>query len=255
MIFKPTRTRRIALRLTELTLGQAIDLCKLPGERNELTTTELLRGVAAGADQPLPRYVTDPLLWTVQERTLLVCEYMAHVTSDGPDFAVGDVGHLSDYVMFDRDLDADQIDLGTVAEKACTLRPLLGVHAQALEVLCKTRGDWIIGAIACQIFVASEAVPDWSSMSDIAMMDWVRGRMDRLKLLPESLFEELFAAYWGGTDKLAHFFSVDFDDDGLVYLPIEKEGAGPLSPARFLADSCISSVAQSLSGRAGQPGR
>lgn len=246
--FQHTRTNRIAVGLAELTLGQGIALCKLPAQRSELTTTELLRYVAAAADKPRHNYVTDPLLWTVQERALLVCRYLAQVTSDGPDFSVGGDGHLSDYVMFDRDLAVDQVALGMVAGKDRTMRPLLGVHAQTLEKVCKSRGDWVIGAIAFQISEAAEQVPDWGSMSDVAMLQWITDQMDAIKALPESMFEEVFAAYWRGADALAHFFNLDFDADGPVFQPVEKEGDEALAPARFLASSCVSGISRSFAG-------
>lgn len=253
--FPHTRTHRLAVRMKELTLGQAWALCELPGERYELTTTELLRHIAGQAEQPLPRYVTDPLLWTVEERTLLVCKYLAHVTTDGPNFAVGRSSNLSDYVMFDRDLPADpQADLGLVAGKSCKMHPLLGLHAQTLETLCKSRGDWIVGAIACQIYPERDVPPDWSGMSDVSMLEWVSKRIERIKALPESSFEELYLAYWHGTDALTHFFNLDFDESGLVFQAVENEGAGH-PPARFFASSCISDTAKQLAERADQPGR
>lgn len=254
MIFSPTRTRRISVRLQELALGQAIDLCELPAERHELTATELLRYSAVKADAPLPRYVTEPALWTVEERTLLVCHYLSHVASDGPDFAVGG-GKLSDYVMFDRDLTQDSTDLGEVAGHRRVMMPLLGIHAQTLETRCKSRGDWIIGAIACQIRREDDAEVDLLAMSEVERLTWVDSRMSAIRQLPESDFESVFAAYWTGVESLTHFFNIDFDDQGLVYQPVEKEGSGALGPARFLADSCISDTARSLSRGPAKPGR
>lgn len=243
MIFRHTRTRRISVRLIELTLGQGMELAKLPAERPELTVTELLRFVAKDAEQPRPHYVTDPLLMTAEERTLLVVNYLAHVTDEGPDFPVGDA-KLSDYVMFDRDSKVDFVDLGAVAGKEAVMRPLLGLHAQTLEMVCKTRGAWIIGAIACQMSVKGMPEPDWASMSDVAVMEWVEGRMARIKELPESMFEEMFEAYYRGAEQLSHFFFIDFDDSGLVFRAVDKEVGH--SPARFLAASCISGISQTL---------
>ena len=175
--FPYTRTRRVAVRLVELALGEAIAICKLPGERHEATATHLLRAIAKGAERPVAdRFVTDPRLWTVEERTLLIATYLAHVTPDGPDFAIGDA-HLSDYVTFDKDSTQDQTDLGEVAGKQRVMRSLLGLHAETLETLCKSRGDWMIGAVACQVFEKGEAVPDWAAMSDVEAMEWVQGRM------------------------------------------------------------------------------
>lgn len=246
ILFPHTRTRRLSVRLVELTLGQAIGICKLPGERHELTATELLRTIAAQADKPRPTYVTDPLLWTVEERTLLIVTYLAHVTTDGPDFSVGQ-SKLSDYVNFAGDSTMDETDLGTVADKGRVMRPLLGVHLHALESLCSNRGEWIIGAMACRIFEAVEPVVDWAAMGDIAMREWLATRIEKIKGLPESMFDALFVAYQQGAARLAHFFSIDFDDDGVIFVAHGEEGAGPHAPARFLATTCVSDVSRSLS--------
>lgn len=246
--FPYTRTRRLAVALVELTLGEAISLCKLPVERHELTTTELLRAIAKKAEQPMPRYVTDPRLMTVEERTMLVCLYLAQVIEDGPNFAVGPSAHLSDYVTFDADITKEQTDLGDVAGKPRIMRPLLGLHAETLETLCSSRGDWIVGAIASQIFDRAEEVPDWGSMSQIAMLEWMKPRIDAVRGMPESEFEQVYAAYMMGTRELRHFFSVNFDRTGIVYEANEQEGeAGAITPARFFASSCISSLARALS--------
>jgi hypothetical protein len=244
--FPHTRQRRISVRLKELTLGEAVALCKLPGQRYELTNTELLRNIAKDADQPRPAFVTDPLLMTVEERTLLVVIYLAHVTVDGPDFSVGD-SKLSDYVDFTRDSTHDETDLGMVNEKEFVLRPLLGVHVQALELLCHNRGDWIVGAMAARLFKKGEALADWAALGDIAIQEMLTARMTLLKALPESHFDKLYAAYVDGDQALAHFFNVDFDDDGVIFIANGKEGAGH-APARFLATSCVSEISRRLFG-------
>lgn len=243
-----TRTRRLSVRLTELTLGQAIAICKLPGERNELTTTELLRAIARDAEKPRDTYITSPLLWTVEERTLLTCIYLAHVTPDGPNFSVGNA-KLSDYIDFNRDLTTDEIDLGEVAGKARVMRPLLGIHTQALEVLCGSRGEWIIGAMACCLYspADTEPAPDWSEMSDMAAQAWVKARMDKLKELPESRFDALYEAYFRGAASMAHFVNIGFDDDGMVFTANGEGGAGAFAPARFPAISCVSDISRALS--------
>jgi hypothetical protein len=249
--FPYTRTRRIAVRLVELTIGEAIGICKLPGSRHEVTATHLLRAIAKGAEQPVAgRYVTDPRLWTVEERTLLIATYLAHVTPDGPDFTVGGDGKLSDYVDFNADSTQDFTDLGEVAGKPRVMRPLLGIHAETLETLCATRGDWLMGVMACQLFAKDEPTPDYASMSDVAMMEWAQARIEAIRALAESEFDEMFRAHVAGSETLRHFFAINYDEFGLVCDSLPKEGGGQLSPARFLAFSCVGGIAKALSGRA-----
>lgn len=247
ILFPHLRTRRIAVRLRELTLGEAIAVCKLPAERHELTTTEFLRFVASAAEAPQDRYLTDPRLWTVEERTLLVCHYLSQTTEDGPDFSVGQGATLSDYAVFDADLSQDRIELGTVAGKPMAMRPMIGIQAEILERACTNRGEWLIGAMACQMLPTDEAEPRWSELSDIQMLEWVGAKSDAIRALPESDFEALLLAYSAGARALHHFFTLSFDDHGIVCEPNAGE-AGHQNPARFLAISCVSGAARQLFG-------
>jgi hypothetical protein len=254
IIFPHLRTRRLAVRLRELTLGEAIAVCKLPAGRHELTTTEFLRFVASDAQVPQERYITDPRLWSVEERTLLVCHYLAQVSDDGPDFAVGQSSKFTDFVVFDADLAADQVDMGVVAGKSRVMRPLIGLQAEILERACTDRGEWLIGAMACQLLPVDEPAPPWADMSDTQALEWVKAQSDAIRALPESDFEALLLAYSAGARQMYHFFSTSFDDEGIVCEASAGE-AGNKNPARFLAVSCISGAARRLFGRSDHPGR
>ena len=256
IVLQPLRTRRVCVRPRELSLGEAIAILKLPGQRYELVTTEFLRQVADGATAPTSTHVTDPRLWTVQERALLVCHYLAQVSGTDPDIAVGEVGKLSDYVVFDSDLKVEGVDVGLVAGQRRTVRPLLGAHAEALERLCRERGDWIVGAMACQITTGDEPPLDLLGAGDVALLGDIQARMDAVRNLPESDFEALLGAWSMACGReLHHFFSVNFDDGGLVFDPQSEREAGPTNPARFLAVSCVGAPARRLFGEPDGAGR
>lgn len=260
LIFPILRTRRIAVTLREIQLGEAEAICKMPPDLHEATTTEFLRRVADGAQAPAPGYVTDPRLWTVEERARLVCHYLSQVADSGADFAVGENGKLSDYLRFEADLMTTEVKLGEVAGKQRVLRPLLGWHAELLERSCAERGDWLIGVIACQVHDAADAQPDYLQMTDIALLEWLKERMDAVRKLPESDFESIYQAWARGKRDIEHFFISSVSDEGIVFWPQEEKEAGPRSPARFLAYPCISEGTRSLfaradraDGRAGHP--
>lgn len=244
LLFQPIKTRRICVRLKELTIGQAIALCKLPADRHELMTTEFLRQVAANAEAPTLDYVTDPRLWTVQERARMVCHYLAQVSDDGPDFAVG-AGKLTDYLDFTSDI----VMNGRCSDPdmpGWSFGPLLGGHVELLERSCTTRGEWLIGSIACQA-VPTDRADDLLSLPDIEQLAELDRRIAAIKDLPESEFEALLMAYDNATGvSLHHFLHVAFDGDGVVF---ESREAG-LAPARFLANSCIGFAARSIFGSA-----
>lgn len=249
IVLQPIRTRRICVRPRELTLGEAIAILKIPGQRHELVTTEFLRKVADGATAPSPSHTTDPRLWTVQERTLLVCHYLAQVSEYGPDIPVGEDGRLSDYVLFDSDLKVGEVDIGVVADRSRRIAPLLGAHAEVLERLCKTRGDWIIGAMACQISCHDEPHVAVSEMGEVELIGYIQGRMDEIRGMPESDFEAMLDVYSrASSGGIFHFFMPNFDDFGLVFDVQSQREAGPKNPARFLAVSCINQRTRRLFG-------
>lgn len=244
--FPYLRTRRLAVRLAEMTMDESIGVARLPADRPEMTNTVMLRAAAKNAEQPTPAFVTDPRLWTVQERALVVCTYLAQVSPDGPDFAVGP-GRLSDYIDFTADAKMEQAALGEVCGKPRVMRHLLGAHVEVLEAMCKSLGDWTFGAMACQVFERDEVIPAWGEMSNVQLMDWVKTRMEALRKLPESDFEALHVEFSLGRVELYHFFELGFGTDGVAFLPREREeGGAATAPAKFHASTCISGIARAM---------
>jgi hypothetical protein len=168
------------------------------------------------------------------------------ISDTGMDFAVGDGAKLSDYVELAEDLPAESISLGRIGDREIYMRPLLGVQAEVLERLCKTRGEWLIGLLACQ--TGAQPLSDLSAMSEVDAMRAVSDRIEAVRQLPESDFEELFAAYGNGAGALQHFFVLGHDDKGLVCHAREREGAGVNNPARFPARTCVSATARAIFG-------
>lgn len=239
--FQYTRTKRLAVQMRELTLGQSITLCKLPDDKYEHQITEFLRAVAAEATTPTAEHVADPRLWTVQERVMLVTKYLAQVLTDGPDFSIGK-GTVSQFLALDQDLPAKSVDVGEVAGKRCIVRPLLGAHVEAMEGMCTTSGEWLRAAMACQLFPAEQDAThqtDWAGQSEHDIQKWISDRITRIEALPASDAVEMFEAWQIGCDQLAHFMSISFDDKGITVLPRARDDDGKevgadVGPARFL---------------------
>lgn len=245
--FPHIRTRRISVRLRELRLDDSIAILKLPGDRHELCTTELLRRIADQAQAPRPGYVTDPRLWTLEERALLVCNYLMLVSDDGPDFSVGE-GTMSSYVELSADLSMDEVALGKIGDVECAMRPMLGLHAEVLESMCTNRLEWVIGAMAVQIIERGAAGIEWADLGQADLIKALRDRMATIRALPESEFEAMLAAFFSGQSKLYHFMHPVIGDDGVTWARLDqKEGAG-MQPARFRPISCISPATRGLFG-------
>lgn len=249
IIFNNIRTKRLAVRLCEISTDEAISVCRLPADRHEATTTEFLRCVAKHAEAPQPGYVTDPRLMTVEERAFLVCNYLARVSAEGADFRVGETGKLTDYVNFGDDLLRDRVVMGVVAGVERFLVPLLGLHAEILEQLCSSRGDWVMGMLACQIHEAGKEPPDYPNMASVALLEWCSSRIAAIRAMPESEFEEMYVAYARCKPELRHFFVLSADDHGIAFDPqLEAQEAGQNHPARFRALSCISEFTRRIFG-------
>lgn len=249
IIFNNIRTKRLAVRMTEISIEDAVAVCRLPADRHEATTTEFLRRVAANAETPTPAYVRDPRLMTVEERTLLVCHYLAQVSDDGADFRVGDTGKFTDYVKFSEDIPRESVDMGEVAGTRRIMCPLLGVHAEILERLCSSRGDWVMGMLACQVHAHDVPPPDYLSLTDAELIEWCDSRIKGIRKLAESDVEALYIAYEQASIELRHFFIPGADDGGLIFWPQpESEEAGNKYPARFRALPCISEFTRRIFG-------
>lgn len=247
--FPPLRTRRLTVQLRELTIGDSLALAAMPGHLGEASCTAFLRHAVESA-----KGLADPAEWTVQERMLAVCHYLAATAEDGPDFSLGN-GHYSDYLDGAADIrtDTDQRATGEVGGDTWHVRHLTGVMSESIERLVgeipglKPRLHWLVGAMAAQMVRAEEEVPDGSS-GEGAFDEFLLARMKIMLAFPESDFEALMALHLAGQDELHHLFRIEFTDDGIVAMP--KGGvAGKLPPARFPVYTCLSRLARELVGK------
>jgi hypothetical protein len=213
-----------------------------------------LRAIIESADTPTPKHVSDPLLWTVQERTLAVCHYIAASAPNGEaDFAIGEHGKLTDYMVTDMDYVAS-VELGEACQDSWVMVPMTGMAAEAIE---RTNGDvqdvaagrmhWLVGSMAAQMIrVGSDGQPiDEPAPSDsFAYDDWLKSRMTVLAGFPASDFEVLLSLRARGAQSLMHLFDMDVSHEGMVAYPKELEAGLP--PARFPLDECIPRMAKEL---------
>lgn len=247
--FSPLRTRRLTVQLRELTIGDSLTLAAMPPHLEEAACTSFLR-CAVASSQNIP----DPANWTVQERTLAVCHYLAATTEDGPDFSVGD-GRYSDYLQGEADIQTSvqALELGEVGGDVWHVRHLTGAMAESIERMVgeiegvSGRLHWLLGGMAAQLVRTGEEPPD-AAAGEGLFDEYLLARVQILKGYPESDFGKLMGLYLGGRDKLHHLFKLEFTDDGIVAMP--KGGvAANLPPARFPVHSCLSRLARELVGK------
>jgi len=249
--FPALRTTRLSIQLKELSIGEAIDIAAIPSSDQELSITAFLRKSILSVQG-----VENPQAWTVQERTLAVCHYLAGVSSGNPDFEVGSSGHYSDYTI-DIDIDpflGSPVLAGEIGGDVWRVQPLLGSHAEAIERLCgdvegvrSGRFHWLLGTMAAQLVLHGVDVPD-PIQSALDYDKFLAKRMAIFNGYPEGDFIVLLSLYLSAAEKLQHLLHIDFDDDGLIVLPTGGTGS-VLPPARFRVHSCLSTFAQSTVGK------
>lgn len=256
IIFNPLRTKRLSVNMRELSIDAAEALCLMPEQLEQACTTAMLRSIVVNSDdRPLPGQVDDPLLWTVQERTFVMAHYIAHTTEDGnPDFAVGDAGRFSDYLVDHSDY-KDIVSLGLIDGDEIVMRPLLGFQAEAIERLVlggrmkPNRLSWWVCAMACQMLKADEEPV--TGLSDAEYTEWLYGRSLAFRELGESEFARLLHAFLDGTDALTHFFKISYMNTEIGIDP-RQEGS-KLPSARFPVRTAIRRSTLQILGIADQP--
>ena len=242
------RTRRLTVQLRELSIGESVGIAAMPPHMAEATCSAFLQCAVQSSQggEPLAN-------WTVQERMLAVCHYLAATAEDGPDFSVGR-GRYSDYLDGAADIEspAQQVELGNVGGDVWCIGHLTGAMAESIE---RMRGEveridgrlhWLLGGMAAQLVRHGEDVPDASSHAG-AFDEHLVKRMRVIAGFPESDFLRLMSLYLMGRQKLYHLFKIDFSDDGILAMPKMKGGvASELPPAKFPVHTCLSRLAREL---------
>lgn len=244
--FPLKRTRRIAVEMRELTLDEAASVCRIPHDRPEQATSVFLRAACSKATRPTDRYVSDPRLWTVEERAMLTAHYLGTMSPGGYDFSLGGA-HLSDYLLPDQDLIETEIVAGDAAGESWLMVPLLGAHAELLEQVCTSKADWVVGLLVCQMRRRDDHQPPIQDMGDVEAESWLREQMAQMRARPESEVEELYALYGSQRHRLRHYFIPAIGllpgkakRYGIVFIPTEHAEAGVDYPVTFLAVSAVS---------------
>lgn len=240
---QPVHTLRISVQPRELTIGQVQELCAIPYRFSQRTITAFLNAVCEHLPRPAGNTtVTDPLLWSVNERMNIVIFYLAAMLEDGPDFQLG-AGHLHDYLLAGSDyVEAVEFD-HRGAPHLCT--PLHGYQAEAIEtlvetgVLPKTYFSWQLGVMSACIRGVNETPIEY--VDPVSYAKELKARIDLLRSAPETEFVQLFDAYSQASQQLQHFVHAVFNAQGVLAAQVTEptpgvdgEGEVPeLGPARF----------------------
>lgn len=232
--------------MKELAMLNAIKLATIPSYLNEEATTYHLRSVLESVDAD-DKALSDPLMWTVQERIFGIAHYIASTQDDEPDFEVGE-GHYSDYLIGEKQFAVEQVEIGEIEGDIWTAKPLLGYMAEAIERLhgevegVEGEAHWVLGLMAAQL------IPNGDELN-VPVSEYEAALYERMKALinfPESIYVQLLGKLKNANQEMCHLFDIWVEESGIVILP--KRGA-KLPNARFPASTTITSVARYLSGK------
>jgi hypothetical protein len=236
-------TLRISVQPRELEIGQVADLCTIPYRFAQRTITKFLRAACEHIPRPEGKLqVTDPLLWSVNERMNVVIFYLAAVLEDGPDFKLGK-GHLHDYLLGESDY-VEFVEFDHCGD-AMLCTPLHGYQAEAIEtmvetgVLPKTYYGWHMGVMSACVRGVDEVPIEYVDPASYSKA--LLARITALKKCPETEFMQLFNAYSVASLRLQHFVHAVFNAEGVLAAQVTEPGPGAdgeaevpeLGPARF----------------------
>lgn len=236
---QPVHTQRISVQLKELEIEQSAQLCAIPYRFDQRTITAFINAACEHLPRPSGKgQVTDPLMWSVNERMNVVIFYLAAMLDDGPDFKLG-AGKLHDYLLANTDY-VESVPFEHDGDPMlCT--PLHGYQAEAIETLVETGAipksfyGWQLAVMsACTRGIQEEPLEysDPASYSKALMT-----RITALKKAPETEFVRLFDAYSHASLQLQHFVHAVFNAQGVlaaqVTEPNVEAGVPELGPARF----------------------
>jgi hypothetical protein len=240
---QPVHTLRISVQPRELEIGQVQELCAIPYRFAQRTITAFLKVACEQIPRPPGKLqVTDPLLWSVNERMNVVVFYLAAMVDDGPDFKLGK-GRLHDYLLAESDYVASVPFDHNGEPHLCT--PLHGYQAEAIEtmvetgVLPKTYFGWQLGVMSACIRGVDETPIEY--VDPVSYSKALLERINALKKCPETEFVQLFDAYSNASLQLQHFVHAVFNAQGVLAAQVTVPGPGQdgdpevpeLGPARF----------------------
>lgn len=239
--FPPLRTRRLDVSLRELSINDAIELALLDPNAHEAAASRMLPMIVAEARGAH----SNPGLWTVQERMLVVAHYFG-VTCDDMNFSAGG-GRYFDYLDAEADYPRDESEPLQAIGHTWRVRHLLGAEAEMLEALCVKRRDWILGDMAARLVRGDlDPRPDAAAAPGL-YAEWLKQRMREFGTLAGSDFAALFMVCREGSQQLQHLFRVGFDEHGHIVLAKEAgDGGSAHAPTRFPVAECVPELAREL---------
>lgn len=213
------------VHVRQFKLGEAIELSGKPQGKFEANTNEFIRSIVTKVEGELP---LDPCLFPIDVRAAIICHYIAyHNGFKEGDFKIGKDQKYSDFL--DRQSDAEYPEY-IKAQKAdpelfespevkggfLKFHILNGYGAEALENLCKTKGEWLRGIMALQLRHTHEPEID-ANLAAYAI--YLKERIDTLAALDFNVMDNLMNLHDIAASQYPMLLWPDVDKDGILFLP------------------------------------
>ena len=239
-------TRRFKAEIRELTLGESIELAKIPDESEHASTAKLLGYIVTTVSGA----VTSIDDWTVQERNYVKAMYMSATRDDGPNFLIDEESGavLTDYMAAEQQYPNDSVEIDGVVVHQLTGRLAESIERLSGELEATDYGHWLAGWIAATSHLVGEEYLPPAGDSDLD--DWLLARMKELfeDEGPMSGFEHRAMVLMAGQIELSHLLNlVIAPHGGIALAPKEAEAELPL--ARFPTDTILSVIAKRMGGK------
>lgn len=215
--------------LHELSFFQAVTISRIPDWKNEHRITAFLKAVLGDGH--------NPLAMTAQARYYFLIRYLAAMPECLASVDIKPENYL---------LDDHAASLVTeLSDRGYSVRQLIGHDLQALESVCASMSDWIVGCMSMQLSAPDLPMLPDPLCSDAERESSLKARAQIIKEWPLSVFDRAYAAYSAMNDAMMGLCALGLDEKGLTVLG----GGADDAPVRFRPSTAFTGVARELDRR------
>lgn len=231
---QPIQLRHEAIFIKELTIGEIMQIAKIPEALNEMRISSFIS--FATKDNTLAGRLT------VQERYFILLNWLAI-----SDSAYSMDGDTSEYFIAENKNIPDFFETEGVYT-----HHLLGQHVSALQRKCENAYEWLTCQMACQLSgdmtaILSSGLPIiWAPLTsdnDNEIDEVITQRFTEIEALTDVQFNKLYQIFAMGTHHLRHLVDISLDNKGITLV---KGGDGEYEAVRFRPLAGVSDIARQL---------
>lgn len=235
---QPIQLRKEAVYLNAITIGEIMEIAKIPEALNELRINSFIGFTTK--DNTLARRLTVQERYFILLNWLMVSESSYSMDGDMSEFFIPENTDIPEF--FEQD--------------GVYVHHLLGSHVTALQHKCENAYEWLACQMACQLsgdltaITKSDVPLIWEALNtdnDNDISTIIQQRFDVIAGLLDSDFANLHKLYSLGDYQLRHLVQPNLDNDGITLANIvAKGGDSEYEAVRFRPLAGISDIARQL---------